>query len=103
MSGVSLYVYFRATSGDDQAVAAALGALRRAVVEQGAPAPQLWRRPDLRDGQRTWMEVHRLPAGADPKAYRDQLDGLVERCALAALIVGERHVEVFEALDPPCA
>ncbi len=76
------YVYYRVPAERlDDAVAA----LR--PVLGGA---ELLRRPELRDGRVTLMEVH---AGGLSPEHDARL-----RAALAGIIDGERHVEAFDLL-----
>lgn len=76
------YVYYRVPA---ERLADAVAALRPLLA--GA---ELLRRPELRDGRITLMEVH--ADGLSP-ALEAQL-----RAALAGLIDGERHVEAFDPL-----
>lgn len=76
------YVYYRVPA---DRVADAVAALRPLLGNA-----ELLRRPELRDGRVTLMEVH--VGGLAP-----ELDAAL-RQALTGLIDGERHVEAFEPL-----
>ena len=76
------YVYYRVPA---ERVADAVAALRPLLG-----TAELLRRPEVKDGRVTLMEVH---AGALAPEHDARL-----RAALAGLIDGERHVEAFEPL-----
>ena len=90
-----LFIYFRAQAEDDAAVKAAVyqmqDEMRRAWPGLSA---RLLRRPEAKDGLRTWMEVYSMPG---PGGVTDSLQSAIEACARRAVPcpVGERHVEVF--------
>lgn len=78
-----LYVYYRVRADDaDEALTAFVAARADAGVE-------LLRRPELKDGLMTWMEVY--PArwtGCEPRIAK----------ALQPWVQGERHIEHFDPL-----
>lgn len=95
---MEIYVYYRAPVANDAALSMAVSAAQRALESrhQGLQA-RLLRRPDVNDGQATWMEIYRHAQGVDAA-----LEGAIEaalRAALKGLGAGERHVERFQ----PCA
>lgn len=84
------YVYYRVAERD-------VGACAQAAHAVFAALPfgvELLRRPEVRDGLATLMEVH---GAADEKAADDAEARLA--AALAPWIVGGRHVERFVPLD----
>ncbi|MBG6082478.1 DUF4936 family protein [Rubrivivax gelatinosus] len=83
------YVYYRVAEGEVGACAEAA----RAVIASLPFAVELLRRPEIRDGLATLMEVHQAP---DEHAAADAEARLA--AALAPWIVGERHVERFVPL-----
>lgn len=80
------YVYWRVPAEQAERAVAAV----RAVHAQAGVAAELWRRPEVRDGRVTLMEVYDAEAAAtlEPAAA----------AALAGLLEGQRHVERFERL-----
>lgn len=83
------YVYYRVAEGEVGACAEAA----RAVIASLPFAVELLRRPEIRDGLATLMEVH---LAEDEAAADDAEERLA--AALAPWIVGERHVERFVPL-----
>ena len=90
-----LFVYYRADAAHAAALAAAVQRMQAALCAHHAGlAARLLRRPELREGQHTWMETYTLPAGADAARMAD----LIEQSAAQALspwLAGPRHVEHF--------
>ena len=73
---IDLYVYYKVREGDVAALAPRVRALQDSV---GVPA-QLKRRPDVRDGLQTWMEVYpgvddAFPARLDAAARSAGFEG----------------------------
>jgi hypothetical protein len=96
-----LYVYYQVAASDLGAVRAAAASLQADLV-QAHPGlrAELLRRPELREGRVTLMEVYGQRDGAPP----EQAIEVAARQRLARWIVGARHVEVFDALeDAPAA
>jgi Domain of unknown function (DUF4936) len=93
-----LFVYYRVASRHETALIDAVGGMHQALrsAHAGLEA-RLLRRADERDGDVTWMEIYRLPAGADPAASRASIATAAQ--VLAPWLAGERHVEHFV----PCA
>ncbi len=82
-----LFVYYRARIEDASAIAQQVAKLQASL---GLPA-SLHRRPEVKDGVHTWMEVYRaIPAG-----FEAQLAAAVADSPLPGLIAGERHCEFF--------
>ncbi|KGF82980.1 hypothetical protein IA69_04450 [Massilia sp. JS1662] len=91
---IDLYVYYKVREGDAAALAPRVRALQAGV---GVPA-QLKRRPEVRDGLQTWMEVY---PGVDD-AFPARLDAASRSAGFEGLIEGPRRAEIFTDL-PPCA
>jgi len=92
--GHELFIYYRAEPARVEAVAGAVQQMQAQLCDAhpGLQA-RLLRRPDVRDGLQTWMEIYRLPEGTSPVA----LAAAIERAAesLQAQLTGRRHVEHF--------
>ncbi|HEY4069273.1 MAG TPA: DUF4936 family protein [Burkholderiaceae bacterium] len=95
-----LFIYYRVPEAN---AAAALAVVRGMHVQLRIEFPHLQarvlRHPELDKGLQTWMETYAIDAGID-----DTLRARIAAQALALqpLIQGERHIEVFDAIDP-CA
>ena len=87
------YVYYRVPL---TLLPAAVAAVKAVQAHWQALHPvarlELLRRPELRDGQVTLMEVMHLPTAAVAQAEAQAA------AAVAPYVVGPRHVEVFEPL-----
>lgn len=95
---IDLYVYYKVREADAPALAPRVRALQARV---GVPA-QLKRRPEVRDGLQTWMEVY----PGVPESFAADLGRAAIDCGLEKLIDGPRRAEVFVDLTPelnPCA
>jgi hypothetical protein len=95
-----LYVYYRVAPAHWRAVAdAAAGWQRELCGARPGLIARLLRRPDERDGVVTLMEIYAFER--DSGAIDDALQVTVERGAPASRswLIGERHVEPFDALD----
>lgn len=82
-----LFVYYRALSTDAAAVEQAVGRMQAALGRPGS----LHRRPELKDGMHTWMEIY----PAVPEGFDARLARAVDKAGLAGMIIGGRHHEVF--------
>ena len=91
---IDLYVYYKVREADAPALAPRVRALQAHV---GVPA-QLKRRPDVRDGLQTWMEIY--PAVED--GFPARLDAAARDAGVEGLIEGGRRAEIFMDL-PTCA
>jgi hypothetical protein len=95
---LELYVYYRVP--DDPAALALAHAERAtmaALLRGRWPGLRTrWlERTEIRDGMRTWMEIHRHPDGLDPQDVAHIGDLLSPWPSVRA---GPRHVEVFATL-----
>ena len=91
---IDLYVYYKVREADAPSLAPRVRALQARV---GVPA-QLKRRPDVRDGLQTWMEIY---PGVDD-AFPARLDAAARSAGFEGLIEGPRRAEIFTDL-PTCA
>jgi hypothetical protein len=91
---IDLYVYYKVREGDAAALAPRVRALQEGV---GVPA-QLKRRPDVRDGLQTWMEVY----AAVDDGFPARLEDAARSAGVGSLIAGPRRAEIFTDL-PTCA
>lgn len=91
---IDLYVYYKVRELD----AAALVPRVRALQDSVGVASQLKRRPDVRDGLQTWMEVY---PGVDD-GFPARLDAAARTAGFEGLIEGPRRAEIFMDL-PTCA
>jgi hypothetical protein len=91
---IDLYVYYKVRELDAAALAPRVRALQAGI---GVPS-QLKRRPDVRDGLQTWMEVYPGVAAEFPA----QLETAAAGAGIAGLIAGPRRAEIFTDLSP-CA
>lgn len=92
-----LYVYYRVDEADLKAAAQAVrdchAALMRAEPGLGC---ELLRRPEVRDGQVTLMEIYTAANGID-NAQQTRIETTIEQLRLP--LAGPRRTEVFEDLD----
>ncbi|HJV02717.1 MAG TPA: DUF4936 family protein [Burkholderiaceae bacterium] len=93
-----LYIYYQVREADAPALLPRVAAMQAALARQFGVAGQLKRRPEVREGLQTWMEVY--PGTGEE--FGAALAAAVEQAQVPALIAGARHVEVFMDM-PPCA
>ncbi|MEW6760969.1 MAG: DUF4936 family protein [Pseudomonadota bacterium] len=94
---IDLYVYYKVREEDAIALAPRVRAMQERLAVDGA-ACQLKRRPEIRDGLQTWMEVY----PATTEAFAGTVEGAAFEAGLAEFIQGPRRSEVFMDL-PTCA
>ncbi len=86
-----LYIYYRVPERQAAQLAPRVQAMQARLLALHGVAGQLKRRPGSSDGTQTWMEVY----PATEPAFCAALDAAVQLDALADLIDGPRHTEVF--------
>ncbi|WP_310459961.1 DUF4936 family protein [Sphaerotilus sp.] len=93
-----LYVYYRVpATASAQAQAQAEIQAAHAALRKSWPAlaSRCLQRPEIRDGMRTWMEIHHQPGGLDAAT-------IANICAMLSpwpsARVGPRHTEIFATL-----
>lgn len=92
----NLYVYYRVSASGQAAARDAAERFLSLLRAAGVPPPRVLRRPEAdAAGRQTWMEIFEpWQAAWQPaveRAFRDS--------GMAALIEGDRHLELFVALD----
>lgn len=88
----SLYVYYRIARPDVMAARAAASKMQDLIEAQGLTAPRLMLRPEPdAEGRQTWMEVYEAWDSSWPAI----VDRALAESGLAALIEGDRHLELF--------
>lgn len=87
-----LYVYYRVRSENALLLQARANAMQALLARTQGIAGFLKRRPDVKDGFHTWMEVY----PAVPDGFAERLQSAVQEVGLPELIEGGRHLELFE-------
>lgn len=96
-AGQELFIYYRVAPAHADALTAAVRGMQAALcTERPGLRARLLRRPDVRDGLQTWMEVYALPSGDDVDTAALAIERAAGR-ALGAWLTGPRHVERFVA------
>ena len=94
-----LYLYWHVAPADLAAAATALRAFQAGLTaRQPGLQCRLLRRSDDRDPRATLMETYRHPGGVDA-GLQAQIVALGAQ-AVAPWCQGQRHVELFEPLEP---
>jgi hypothetical protein len=88
---MDLYIYYRVAAERATQFSSAAAAMQAALSSQHQIASVLKRRPDIKDGHHTWMEVYL----AVPEDFALLIEQAVEQSGIAALIKGPRHTEFF--------
>ena len=88
---MDLYIYYRVAAAHAAQFASAAAAMQAALSSRHQVASALKRRPDIKDGHHTWMEVYQ----AVPENFALIIEQAVEQSGIAALIEGPRHTEFF--------
>ena len=107
-AGPVVFIYFRSSPNDRDAVRTAHARLALALREAGLPTGDglALRRESAREplngeapGYLTWLETYRVTDLDAVHAQLAALDRLAGDCGLSALALNGRHTEIFE----PCA
>jgi hypothetical protein len=98
----SVFIYFRVAAYELARARTAVEAFQREIEQTTAAVPlALMRRPGSTAGDITLMEIYRVGSASAPVDLGPTLDRLRQGPpALAALLCGERHLELFEPLTP---
>jgi hypothetical protein len=89
------YVYYRVRAENAEQLLQSVCAMQKRLLQYHGITGSLKRRPQLRDGMHTWMEVY--PAA--PHDFDALLAAEAQQADLAKWIDGERHVEHFWDLN----
>ncbi|MGV3742985.1 MAG: DUF4936 family protein [Burkholderiaceae bacterium] len=87
-----LYVYYRVKSENASLLQSRANAMQAQLARTQGISGFLKRRPEMKDGCHTWMEVY--PSA--PAGFTEHLQSAVHDAGLPELIEGERHLELFE-------
>jgi hypothetical protein len=93
---MDLYIYYQVKDADTASLRAAVVLMQAGLTERHGVACQLKRRPEVKDGLQTWMEVY----AATPADFAAALGAAAERAGLSAWTSGARHTEVFTDIVP---
>jgi hypothetical protein len=93
-----LFIYYRVPAAHAEKMQKKVTAMQAALHEQWPVATALKRRPELKDGFETWMEIY----GQIPEDFPTALESAVRDAALLTLTEGGRHIETFIDITP-CA
>jgi hypothetical protein len=97
-----LYIYYRVAEANSAALASKVGAMQQQLGATFGVVGQLKRRPQASGDVQTWMEVYL----GTRVGFEQALADAVRDAGLAALIDGERHIEIFTDVlsgETPCA
>jgi hypothetical protein len=90
-----LYIYYRVREEHSAQLAPRVRVMQAALATAHGVAGSVKRRPEANNGVQTWMEIY--PATA--AGFEAALALAVDDAALAELIEGPRHTEVFMDLQ----
>ena len=93
-----LFIYYRVPVEHVAKMQKRVVSMQAALHEQWPVATALKRRPELKDGCETWMEIY----GQIPEDFPTALESAVRDAALLTLTEGGRHIETFIDITP-CA
>lgn len=95
---MDLYIYYRVRSENAAELCRRVqGAQQRLVREYGI-VTGLKRRPEVKEGRQTWMEIYQDV----PDGFAAVLERAIDQAGVAALIEGQRNIEYFLDVSP-CA
>lgn len=97
MSG-DLFIYYRVATANTKTMQKKIVDMQAALREQWPVSTALKRRPELKDGCETWMEIYTQV----PDDFPSALATAVDQAQVLALTEGPRHVETFVEI-PACA
>jgi hypothetical protein len=95
---VDLYIYYQVRNEHAARLEPLVRSMQAGFALSHGVQAQLKRRPETTNGLQTWMEVY----PATDEAFVTLLEAAGSGAAIAALIEGRRHTEIFTDL-PPCA
>lgn len=89
------YVYFKAAAEDEQHIRQCFARLRLSLEKIGFNV-RFQRRPEVKDGLQTWMEVYENV----PDHFEELIAAVVAESGLNEYIVGARYYERFLEIHP---
>lgn len=93
-----LFIYYRVPVAHAATMQKRVTVMQAALQQRWPVTTALKRRPELKEGCETWMEIY----GQIPDDFPAALEAAVQDAGLLALIKGGRHVETFIDI-PACA
>ncbi len=93
-----LFIYYRVPAAHATKMQKKVMAMQAALHKQWPVATALKRRPELKEGCETWMEIY----GQIPEDFPAALESAVHDAGLLTLTDGGRHIETFIDILP-CA
>ncbi|MGS0740550.1 DUF4936 family protein [Glaciimonas sp. GG7] len=108
---MDLYIYYRVAADDAEQFTEAATAMQAVLSREHQIATALKRRPEIKEGCHTWMEVY-LEV---PESFAQSVEHAVVDSGVASMINGQRHAEwfmresTFDSISPfsvagsPCA
>ena len=93
-----LFIYYRVPVAHTVTMAKKIVDMQAALRDQWPVTTALKRRPELKDGCETWMEIYTQV----PDDFSSALDSAVDQADVLALTEGHRHIETFMDI-PVCA
>ena len=88
---MDLYIYYRVAVEQAKQFSEAAAAMQAMLSRQHHIATALKRRPDVKEGHHTWMEVY----PGVPESFAQTVAQAVADTGIASLIAGQRHAEWF--------
>lgn len=86
-----LFIYYRVPVAHTVTMQEKVVHMQAALREQWPVTTALKRRPELKDGCETWMEIYTQV----PEDFPSALEVAVVQAQILALTEGHRHVEIF--------
>ncbi len=86
-----LFIYYRVATANTNTMQKKIADMQAALREQWPVSTALKRRPELKDGCETWMEIYMRVPDDFPAA----LELAVGQAQVLALTEGHRHIETF--------
>jgi len=86
-----LFIYYRVPVVHAEKMRKKVTVMQAGLHEQWSVAVALKRRPELKDGFETWMEIY----SQIPEDFPVALESAVQNAGLLTLTEGGRHIETF--------
>jgi hypothetical protein len=88
---MDLYIYYRARNENAGTLCTQVRSMQQCLSREYGIVTGLKRRPEMKDGQHTWMEIYQDV----PDGFAEALERAVVEAGLPALIDGRRNIEYF--------